>query len=247
MSKKVIMLVAASLLSMSVSSFAADNVSERELHYVRGVLERSSTLGKFSQMAIEKSSNEKVKAFAKRTIDEYVAQNKSLAEVAGKLGITGAGIGSGGAGAPPSGGAAASGPPNGAAPRAAAAGAPAGGPPGAQPGGAGGSAAGSGPAGKAQAIVAQLQKASGEEFDNLYLLRAIQYHEDIERNMIGEIMTETANPELLKWSKANIATYIKNAKSAQALVFGEEERGAPPVGATSQPGTRPTGSAPTAK
>lgn len=223
MNKKLIGVAVAGLLAASAASFAADQVTESEMHYVRGLRDRSNLIAQVNQLALQKSTNASIKTFAKRTSEEYVASGKSMVEIAAKLGISG--VGNMG-GAPPNGGAApnaAGGPPPGGAAQGA------GGPPptgaagqgGQAQGGAGAQGRGNGPAARNQAVLSALEKFSGEDFDKAYLLTAIQLHEDIERNVLGEIMSPTANPQLIEWSKEFVVAYARNASTAQQLTTGQ--------------------------
>lgn len=234
---------AAGLLGvMSLAAAAADKYSDTETHVVRGIMERQSTMARFSNLAIEKSTSQLIKDFAKRDIEEHTKLSADLAAVAGKLGITGAGIGgggappgAGGAGGPPGGGAAgagpqgaggapgggAGGPPGGGAPGAGpqGAGGPPGGGAGGPPGGGGGGGAG-GPSGYGNRYYEQLKTLSGKDFDEMYLLRVLQYHEDLERSVNGELRGGFA-PELIAWAKANVDTYEQHARLVQRMLYGE--------------------------
>ncbi|MFT3905758.1 MAG: DUF4142 domain-containing protein [Steroidobacteraceae bacterium] len=242
MSKTKSIWAAVGLLGVVSLAAAADKFSDTETHVVRGIMERQSTMARFSNLALEKSTSQLIKDFAKRDIEEHTKLSADLGAVAGKLGITGAGIGgggapggAGGAGGPPGGGA--GGPPGAAAggPPGAAGGAPGAGPQGAggSPGGAGGAGAaggppggggagggGGGPSSYANRYLEQLKTLSGKDFDEMYLLRVLQYHEDLERSVNGELRSGFA-PELIAWAKANVDTYEKHAQLVQRMLYGE--------------------------
>lgn len=216
--------VAAALLGAMSVATAADKYSETETHVVRGISERMNTLNRFSKLAMEKSSSELVKTFAKRDIEEHEKLSAELTALAKSLGIAGvgggmpAGAAPGGApgAAPPAGGApqGAGGPPAGAGPQVAnGAG---------RPGGAAGGQGGAGPNTYASRYYTQLQGLSDEAFDEMYMLRALQYHEDIERSMNEEIRGGFSK-ELMDWSKANIQTYEAHAQLIQRILYGEQK------------------------
>lgn len=253
-------MIAGSLLGAACLAQAADNYSETETHVMRGISERQNTMGRWSAMAAQKGSTELVRTFAQRDLDEHAKLNVEVRELAAKIGIAGVGVGgpggpggpggTGGPGGP--GGAPGGAPPGGANPAA-------GGPP---PGGAGGppggpraGGGGGGPSSYANRYTAQLEKLTGADFDEMYLLRALQYHEDLERTVNGEIR-DGVNPELIAWSKAHVKTYENHAQLIQRMLYGEVtgipatgalgERGAggPPGGAGGAPGGAPPAAAP---
>ena len=228
-------LAGATLVASVPLAHSADSFSDTETHVVRGLMERQSTMERFSKLALEKGSTDLVKTFAKLDIAEHEKLRTELGTLAGSIGITGAGIGGAGGpppgGAPPGGGApGAGGPPTGAAPGGA------GGPPGGAaapgrvapggaggpPGGAGGppGGGGGGPSSYANRYLEQLNGLSGAAFDEMYLLRMLQYHEDLERTLNGEIRSGV-NAQLIAWSKANVETYEKHAQLLQRMLYGE--------------------------
>lgn len=218
MSKTVKVCVAAALFAAMSMANAADKYSEKETHVVRGVAERMNTLGRFSKLAIEKSSSEVVKTFAKRDIEEHEKLSAELTALAKSLGIAGVG---GGGGMSPGGAPGAA--PVGAAPQGAAGGAPAGGPQQQGAGGPGGQAGGGGgPSSYANRYYTELQGLSGEAFDEMYMLRALQYHEDLERSLNEEIRSGYSK-ELMEWAKANIETYEAHAQLIQRILYGEQK------------------------
>ena len=224
----------AGLTLFAASGFAASQVVESEEHYVRALRDRTSLMGEINKLALQKSTTPAIQTFARRTSAEFDARQKEIVAIADQLGIPGVGGmggappgagGAGGAGGPPGGappgGAAAGGPPGGAGgpggPGGAAPGG-AGGPGGAAPGGGGGR--GGGPGARNKAVLDGLAKYSGAEFDNAYLLTMIQLHEELERNVLGEILNPTANRDLANWSKDFIVPYARDANIAQQLTTG---------------------------
>lgn len=209
----------AGLTLLAGNSFAASQVVESEEHYVRALRDRTSLMGEVNKLALEKSTTAAIQTFAKRTSAEFEARQKGIVEIADKLGIPGVG---GMGGAPPGGAGGAGGAPGGAPAGGAAPGGGAG-PGGAAPGGAapgGGGGRGGGPGARNKAVLDALAKFSGAEFDSAYLMTIIQLHEELERNVLGEILNPTANRDLANWSKDFIVPYARDANIAQQLTTG---------------------------
>lgn len=76
-----------------------------------------------------------------------------------------------------------------------------------------------------------LSKLSGEDFDKAYLLTTLSLYEDIERNVLGELLSARSNPQLVSWSKDFVVAYARNATAAQQLSAGTGD-GNPVVPAT---------------
>jgi predicted outer membrane protein len=215
----------ASALVSSALIRAADNYTEAEIHVLRGLSERQSTVNRFNKLAAEKGSTELVRLIAQKDLDEHTKLNEEVSALAKKIGITGVGGGMppGAGGAPGAGG-----PPSGAGPQAGGAGPSPGQsqPPGNTPGGMaggppnGGGAGAGGPGAYASRYYAELEKLSGAEFDEKYLLRSLQYHEDMERTLNVELR-DGVNPELLAWTKSHIKQYEQHATLIQRVLFGE--------------------------
>ncbi|MGC3982321.1 MAG: hypothetical protein QM808_13810 [Steroidobacteraceae bacterium] len=210
MSKMLKVCVAAALVvsAMSIAS-AEDKYSEKETHVARGLSERMNTMSRWSKLAMEKGSTDLIRTFAKRDIEEHEKMSAELTALSKSLGIAGVGGGGAPGGAPPSGG---QGAPQGAAPQGAgpqgAGGPPAGAAPGGAPGGAPNGAAGmgaggggGGPSSYGNRYYTQLQGLSGEAFDEMYMLRVLQYHEDMERTLNEEIRGGFRR-NLMAWSKS---------------------------------------------
>ncbi|MFT3906456.1 MAG: hypothetical protein QM718_09150 [Steroidobacteraceae bacterium] len=218
----------AGLALAASTSFAASQVTESEEHYVRALRDRTSLQSEVNKLALEKSTSAAIKTFATRTNSEFEARQKAVVAIADKLGIPGVG-GMGGAPSGGAGGAGGAGGPPGAAPGGQGGGAPgstAGGPPGGGAQGAAGGAGGAGggrgggPGARNKAVLDALGKFSGEEFDRAYLLVTLQLHEELERNVLGELLWSKANPTLAAWSKNFIIDYARDANIAQSLLTG---------------------------
>jgi predicted outer membrane protein len=233
-------IIALGLAAAMPLAMAADNYSDTETHVMRGISERQNTMGRWSALAAEKGSTEMVRRLARLDMDEHAKLNIEVRDLAAKIGISGVGMGAPG-GAPGAGG------PPGAA--------------GGAPGGARAGGGGGGPNSYASKYSAQLAALSGEAFDEMYLLRALQYHEDLERTLSAEIR-DGVNPELIAWSKANIKNYEAHSATIQRALYGEltsipadaktvaeagARRGGPPAGGAAGAAPGGTPAAPTAK
>lgn len=213
---KVMAGVVTGVLVIGTPARGADNFSEAEVHVLRGLSERQNTVNRFNTLAAKKGSTELVRMIAQKDMEEHAKWNEEVAALAKKVGITG--VGGMPAGGAPGAGAPAGAPPTGAAPQ--------GMPPqgdGMQAGapgmGAGGPGAG-GPGGYAARYLAELEKLSGAEFDEKYLLRSLQYHEDMERTLNGQLRNGV-NADIMAWAKSHIDAYEQHATLIQRVLFGE--------------------------
>lgn len=191
-------------LTVPIPLHAAGLLQETELHYVRNDLERLNTSTGFAEIALQRSTNPLVKAFAQQVINNHTALIASLnaamapyeAQIHPNRNPAGA------TAAPAAGGMA----PGGAAP-------------------VGGMAAGAteatGPAVFAKAIKAELNGLSGAALDQMFLLRVIQYHEDVQRRTSVEMRLKDANPDILKWIDANLTRIEADSAIAQRIVLGQ--------------------------
>ncbi|GGA60385.1 hypothetical protein GCM10011507_09910 [Edaphobacter acidisoli] len=59
----------------------------RDKMFLRGAAESGIAVGKFSQLAVEKSPSDDVRAFAQKMVDEHAKMNADLGRVADSLGI----------------------------------------------------------------------------------------------------------------------------------------------------------------
>ena len=203
-------------------------VSDVETHVVRGLLERSNTSIGYARIALARSQSDRVKAAAQGYIDAMTTVSANLRAEGLSLKISGISGGMPrGAGGPPSG---------------APGGAP-GGPPGGAPGGGGGPPGGmarSGPGVYAAKFTAELNSLSGDQFDEIYELRTLEYLEDMERTLLNETLTG-ATPALRDWARANAKTYEAQAMVFARLAFGETGGGGPPPGVGGPGGAAPGG------
>lgn len=222
---------------------ANPNLNDYEVHLVRGLAQRQQAAMTYDKIAVERASSDLTKAVAKRALEIHTAGQTSISELGKKLAAWGA-VGQGpvgpggaggpggaapqGAGGPPGGGAGA--PPQGGAGPQAAGGAPAGAPQGAAPQGAAGMGGGNmlafatPPGGSFEDA---LKKASGVEFDRLYLLLTILQNEEMQRAIAMQIESVATKPktnaELTQWSKDHVETYRSLARVVQKAVRGEGE------------------------
>jgi hypothetical protein len=206
----------------------ASQVIESEEHYVRGLRDRTGLITQLNTLAQEKSATASIKTFAKRSSDEYVTSSKQIVEIAAKLEIAGVGNMGGAPGGARAGGDAAGGAPGnraGGAPNANG-GAAAGAAPAA--GGGGAQGRGAGPQARNKAVMDAMSALSGEAFDKAYLEKVLQLHEEIERNVLGEMLNKASNSTLVKWSGDYVIPYARNASIAQSLLTGQGD-GNPPV------------------
>lgn len=195
-------LMLSATLSLPMSALAAGKLQETELHYVRNDLERLNTCSGFAEIALQRSTNPLVKAFAQQVINNHTALIASLnaamapydAEIHPNKSAAGAPP------ATPANGMAAS-------------------------GAAGGMAAGAteatGPAVFAKAIKAELGSLSGDALDKMFLLRVIQYHEDVQRRTSVELRLKDANADILAWIGANLTKIEADTAIAQRIVLGQ--------------------------
>lgn len=208
------------LASVTVALAADEKYSEKETHVARGLSERMSTMNRFSRLAMEKSSSEMIKTFARRSIEENEKMGVELVALSKSLGIAGVG----GGGMPPGGAAPGGAPPTGAGPQGAPQGA--GAPPqgaGSPPGAAGGmGAGGAGPNTYASRYYTQLQGLSGEAFDEMYLLRVLQYQEDLGRTLNDEIRSGFSK-ELMAWSRSKVEEVEARSQLVQRILYGEQK------------------------
>lgn len=224
-------------------------VSDIEMHVVRGLLERANTSMGYARIALTKSSSDSVKKAAQGYIDAMTKLNEDLRATGLKLKIDGIsgmppggapGAGAGGPGGP--GGPGGAGAPGGAGGPAGAAGP--GGPPGGGAGGppGGGGMARTGPGVYAARFTEELNKLSGDQFDEIYELRTLEYVEDMERTLLSESLTG-ATAALRDWAKANAQGYENQGQVFGRLAFGESGGpggpGAPGGGAPPSGGTPP--------
>ena len=201
---------------------AQASVLESELHYARRLRDKTNLITMVDQLALKKSSNAAIQAFANGDIADVAADEQALFAKAVALQMPGVamdagfprGTPPGGAGGPPGGGA--GGPPGGGG------GGPpgggAGGPPGGRPGGGG---RGNGPGAANALVIAALSKLSGADFDQAYLQEVVTISEDVERNILGELALPGTNPELQDFSKSFVIPWAKNAAAAQRLLSGQ--------------------------
>lgn len=202
--------VAAGVLGAAAWAVAADNYTEAEVHVIRNMSERQTTFNRFNKLAVEKGSTELIRQVAKKDLEEHEKLFEELKALSIRTGIDDFGTGMG-AGGPPQGGAGPA-PQQGQPPAGMAGGAPG------ADGMGGGMAAG--PSGYANRYYAELEQLSGAAFDERYLIRALQYHEDMERTLNGELR-DGVNPELLAWTKSHIKQYEQHATLIQRILFGE--------------------------
>jgi len=200
-------------------------VSDTETHVVRGLLERANTSIRFANIALARSQTDRVKAAAQVYIDAMTKVSADLRAEGLRLKISGI------SGVPPRGGP--GGPPGG----------PPGGGPGGPPGGGPpGGMARTGPGVYSARFTAELNSLSGDQFDEIYELRTIEYLEDMERTLLNESLTG-ATPALRDWAGAHAKTYETQAMVFARLAFGETGGGGPPPGAGG-PGGAPAGGQP---
>ncbi len=208
------------------------NMNDYETHLVRGLAQRQMVAMSYDKIALEKASSDLTKAVAKKALEIHTAGQTSISDLGKKLGAWGA-VGQGpmnpSSSAPgPAPGGGAGGPPQGAGPQAA------GGPPaGGAPGGAAGGMGAGGPPGGAMSsppggsFEDALKKASGVEFDRLYLLFTILQNEEMQRAVAMQIESVATKPktnaELTQWSKDHVETYRSLARSVQKAIRGEGE------------------------
>ncbi|MGC3982336.1 MAG: DUF4142 domain-containing protein [Steroidobacteraceae bacterium] len=215
--KNVVGLILVSAAMLPLSGFAAGKLQETELHYVRNDLERMNTCSGFAEIALQRSTNPLVKAFAQRVIDNHntwvASLNAAMAPYDDEIHPSKNG---GGAAAP----AASTGMAAGAAPAGgmAAAGAP---PAGGMAAGGAAATEATGPAVFAKAIKAELGGLSGDALDKMFLLRVIQYHEDIQRRTSTEMRVPGANADILKWINENLPKIEADTAIAQRIVLGQ--------------------------
>ncbi|MFT3752521.1 MAG: DUF4142 domain-containing protein [Paludibacter sp.] len=191
-------------ISLPATGLAAGKLQETELHYVRNDLERLNTCSGFAEIALQRSTNPLVKAFAQQVINNHTALIASLNaamapyedEIHPNRNRTG--------GNTPS---ASNGMATGA-PVAAGMGATA-------------TTEATGPAVFAKAIKAELSGLSGEALDKMFLLRVIQYHEDVQRRSSVELRLPGANADILKWIDANLPRIEADSAIAQRIVLGQ--------------------------
>lgn len=178
---------------------AAGKLQESELHYVRNDLERLNTSSGFAEIAVQRAGKPLVKAFAQQLIEHHTALiaslNSAMQPYADEIHPSAR------AGGAP----------------AAAAGASAGAPPRAG----GGAAETTGPGVFSRNIKAELNGLNGDAFDEMFLLRTIQYHEDVQRRTSMELRLAGANADILKWIEANVQKIEADTAIAQRIVLGQ--------------------------
>jgi predicted outer membrane protein len=223
------LILAIGVLGINTLATSADNHTEAEVHVIRNMSERQNTVNRFNKLAAEKASTELVRTIAKKDLEEHSKLFDELRALGKSTGIDNPG-----AGMPPSvsGPQGAGGPPPGPSqnqPQNQTPGQNQGQPPvqnGMQAGGpgpGGGGMGAGGPSGYADRYYAELEKLSGAAFDEKYLLRSLQYHEDMERTLNGELRNGV-NPELLTWTKDHVKQYEQHATLIQRVLFGEVTR-----------------------
>ena len=177
-------------------------VSDTEMHVVRGLLERANTSIGYAKIALARSQNPNVKQAAQNYIDALTKVSADLRATGLNLKI--AGISGRLPGGPPPGGGQ-GGPPD------------------------GGGMARSGPGVYAAKFTAELKQLSGDQFDEIYELRTLEYLEDMERTLLNESLNG-ATAALRDWARANAAAYEAQAMVFSRLAFGETGNGGPPPG-----------------
>lgn len=190
------------IVSLPAPVFAEGKLQETELHYVRNDLERLNTSTGFAEIALQRSGNALVKAFAQQIINNHTALIASLnaamvpydSEIHPNKANSTAPAPQTGA-PPPNGGMAA--------------------------GGAAQAAQATGPAVFAKAIKSELSALSGDALDKMFLLRIIQYHEDVQRRTSVETRLTGANADILKWIGANLPKIEADTAIAQRIVLGQ--------------------------
>jgi hypothetical protein len=229
-------LAAAMSLVLSGTAMAVDGVSEPEIHLVRGIADKTNLLLAVTDLAAEKSSNANIRAFAAKMAEQYAAALTEFSKQATSVGIANiapprgaqpaggapgpmppeATQGAGPAGAPPSGSAPGNAPAGANGPGSNGMGA--GGPPGGA-GGPGGPGGGVNPKEKMINLLKdRISQFQGTQFDEVYLLTALQVTENLERQVMAEVMTPTSNKVLLDASKKYIQPFAENAILMQEML-----------------------------
>jgi predicted outer membrane protein len=186
---------------------AAGKLQESELHYVRNDLERLNTSSGFAEIAVQRAGKPLVKAFAQQLIEHHAALTASLNSAMQPYAEEIHPSARGGGGAPPAGAGA----------RAGAGGTG----PAASPRAGGGATETTGPGVFSRNIKAELNGLSGDAFDEMFLLRTIQYHEDVQRRTSMEMRLAGANADILKWIDANAQKIEADTAIAQRIVLGQ--------------------------
>jgi hypothetical protein len=220
MKHAVVGLALAMSLALSGAAMAIDGVSEPEIHLARGLADRTNLLLAVNDLAAEKSSNPNIRAFAAKMSEQYAAALTEFSKQATAVGISNVAPARG---MQPAGGAPAPMPPE-----ATQANGPGGGPSdgmggdGMGSGGAGGPPGGAGGVNPKEKMINlvkdRISQYKGTQFDELYLLTALQVTENIERQILAEVMTPSSNKVLLDASKKYIQPFAENAILMQEML-----------------------------